>query len=153
MSLLYTWQRGPQMTWNPAEFPLVEDNIRWRPYQRWDLRLTKSLFRSGNYETVFYIDVSNLFNTHNMTVFSGQTDANITDENWAWDGHRWWRTERRDYLESLGYSAENQNPDGSFNNTIGKPGNWKDGDIDLPAFTPFTFLEQRDIYFGVRFYF
>ena len=70
---------------------------------------------------------------------------------WSW--RWWWRTERRDYLESLGYSAENQNSDGSFNNTIGKPGNWKDGDIDLPAFTPFTFLEQRDIYFGVRFYF
>ena len=100
-----------------------------------------------------WIDVSNLFNTHNMTVFSGQNDANITDENWAWDGHRWWRTERRDYLESLGYSAENQNPDGTFNNTIGKPGSWKDGAIDLPAFTPWTFLEQRDIYFGVRFYF
>ena len=153
VNLLYTWQRGPQMTWNPAEFPLVEDNIRWRPYQRWDLRLTKSLFRSGTYETVFYIDVSNLFNNRNMTVFSGQNDANITDENWAWDGHRWWRTERRDYLESLGYSAENQNPDGTFNNTIGKPGTWKDGAIDLPAFTPWTFLEQRDIYFGVRFYF
>ncbi|MCH8962491.1 MAG: hypothetical protein IH820_14545, partial [Bacteroidetes bacterium] len=126
---------------------------RWRAYQRWDLRLTKSLFRSGTYETVFYIDVSNLFNSHNMTVFRNQADANITDENWAWDGHRWWRTERRDYLESLGYSAENQNPDGSFNNTIGKPGSWKDGAIDLPAFTPWTFLEQRDIYFGVRFYF
>ena len=148
LSLSYTWRRGRQFTWNPAEFPLVEDNLRWRPYQRWDLRLTKSLFRSGNYETAFYIDVSNLFNNRNISSFSGtEVDASSS---WPWDGHKWWKTERRDYMESLGYTAENQNQDGTFENTIGDPGDWDDDVIDLPAYSPWTFLERRDIFFGVK---
>ncbi len=151
LSLSYTWRRGRQFTWNPAEFPLVEDNLRWRPYQRWDLRLTKSLFRSGNYETAFYIDVSNLFNNRNISSFSGtEVDASSS---WPWDGHKWWKTERRDYMESLGYTAENQNEDGTFDNTIGDPGDWDDDVIDLPAYSPWTFLERRDIFFGVKLYF
>ncbi|HKJ66847.1 MAG TPA: carboxypeptidase regulatory-like domain-containing protein, partial [bacterium] len=48
MSLLYTWQRGEAFTWNPNNYPLVEDNVRWRPYQRWDFRLRKSLFQAGS---------------------------------------------------------------------------------------------------------
>ncbi len=148
LSLSYTWRRGRQFTFNPAEIPLVEDNVRWRPYQRWDLRLTKSLFRSGNYETAFYIDVSNLFNNRNMNGFSGTDVGGSTS--WAWDGHRWWKRERLDYLESLGYTAENQNEDGTFENTIGVPGDWDNDAIDLPAFTPWTFLERRDIFFGIK---
>ncbi len=151
LSLSYTWRRGRQFTWNPAEFPLVEDNVRWRPYQRWDLRLTKSLFRSGNYETAFYIDISNLFNNRNISGFSG-TDVDASSS-WPWDGHKWWKRERLDYMESLGYTAENQNADGTFNNTIGDPGDWDDDAIDLPAYTPWTFLERRDIFFGVKLYF
>ena len=149
VSLSYTWRRGRQFTWNPAQIPLVEDNVRWRPYQRWDLRLTKALFRSGNYETAFYIDVSNLFNNRNMNTFSG-SDVDANDTNWSWDGHKWWNTERRDYMESLGYTAENQNEDGTYDNTIGVPGDWDNDAIDMPAFTPWTFLESRDIFFGIR---
>ena len=153
LGLSYTWRRGARFTYNPAEFPLVEDNMRWRPYRRWDLRLSKSLFRTGTYQTVFYVDVSNLFNTRNMTAFSGEANVSGWDSGWGWDSHRWWRTERRDYLESLGYTAENQNRDGTFDDTIGRPGDWKDDAIDMPAFSPWTFLERRDIFFGVRLHF
>ncbi len=151
VSLSYTWRRGRQFTWNPASVPLVENNLRWSPYQRWDLRLTKSLFRVGSYGTSLYIDISNLFNTRNLSPFPG-TDVD-GDGGWAWNGHRWWRSEVRDYMESLGYSAENQvagDPEGKFNNTIGKPGDWENDQIDLPAFSPWSFLEHRDIFFGVK---
>ncbi len=151
VSISYTWRRGRQFTWNPASVPLVEDNLRWRPYERWDLRLSKSLFRAGNYETAFYIDISNLFNTRNLSSFLG-SDVDGSS-GWAWDGHKWWKSEVRNYMESLGYSAENQvpnDPDGAFQNTIGKPGDWNDDAIDLPAFSPWSFLERRDIFFGLR---
>ncbi len=151
VSLTYTWRRGRQFTWNPAQVPLVEDNLRWNPYQRWDMRLTKSLFRAGSYETSFYIDVTNLFNMRNMSSFSGSDLDNHVG--WAWDSHKWWKSERRDYMESLGYTAENQvpaDPDGNFNNTIGTPGDWNNDQIDLPAFSPWTFLERRDVFFGIR---
>ena len=148
LSLSYTWRRGRQFTWNPARIPLVEDNVRWRAYQRWDLRLTKSLFRSGSYQTAFYIDVSNLFNNRNINSFSGSdVDASTS---WPWDGHKWWKRERLDYMESLGYTVDNQNQDGTFENTIGVPGDWDNDAIDLPAYSPWTFLERRDIFFGIR---
>jgi len=162
INLLYTWRRGEAFTWNPATYPLVEDNVRWRPYRRWDLRFNKTLFKKGTISSVIYIDVTNLFNNRNMTVFSGHTDPNVTDENWAWNGHRWWKNQGRNYLESLGYTAENQNEDGSFNYTSGDPGDWSETDcelgtggdcIDMPEFTPWTFLGRRDIFFGIRFYF
>lgn len=156
ISVLYTWRRGSSFTWNPAEFPLVEDNMRWRPYQRFDLRLNKTLFSSGRFETTFYLDVVNLFNTKNMTVFDdfgSAGDPTTDDQDWAWDGHRWWNNQKLHYLESLGYSAENQNRDGTFNNTIGRPGDYKDERIDLPDFSPMLFLEARDIFFGIKVYF
>ena len=67
-------------------------------------------------------------------------------------------------MESLGYTAENQIAacdagdgkclmKGRFKNTTGSPGDWKDDDIDLPAFSLWTFLGKRDIYFGLKVYF
>ena len=159
VSLLYTWQRGQSFTWNPAEFPLVEDNLRWKAYQRFDLRLTKDIFSVGGFDAQFYIDITNLFQNRNMTQFrrggdgTDLDDPTIRDRNWAWDGHRWWRTEVQDYLFSLGYTPDNQNPDGSFNNVKGDVGDWKDDSIDRAAFTPWEFLGKRDIFFGVKFYF
>jgi len=155
-SLLYYWRRGAQFTWNPAGIPLVENNLRYTPYTRWDFRFTKELFSKGSFRSVFYIDIRNLFNNKNMNKPSGglqdvQVEGHYDD--FGWDGNQWWKTERRDYMESLGYTAENEQPDGSFVNTIGRPGDWKDERIDLPAWTSWTFLEKRDIWFGFKVYF
>ena len=149
LNLLYTWQRGKRFTWNPEQIPLVEDNIRWRPYERWDLRLTKSLFNSGRFRSTFYIDVTNLFNQRVMTPFGGASDddqANREDEGWAWSSHQWFRNQEQIYMESLGVTV---NEDGSINGDL-RPGDWKDSQIDLPDFTPWTFLGRRDIFFGIR---
>jgi hypothetical protein len=162
-SLLYFWKRGNQFTWNPKEIELVEDNLRWKAYERWDLRLTKQLVSHGDFRTEFYIDVINLFNNKNMTHprgIDGNNDGrtarensdNFTDDDFAWNGHRWWNTEVRDYLESMGYTDANQDLEGNFKNTNGSPGDYGKG-IDMPAFTPYTFLESRDIFFGFKFYF
>jgi hypothetical protein len=149
VNLLYTWQRGRRFTWNPESIPLVENNIRWRPFKRWDLRLTKGLFEAGRFRTSFYIDVTNLFNQRNMTPFNagGDDDTdNREDENWAWSGHQWFRNQEQIYMESLGITVQ---PDGSIDGDL-RPGDWEESGIDLPDFTPFTFLGRRDIYFGIR---
>ncbi len=169
LNILYTWQRGPQFTWNPAGFPLVENNVRWRPYQRFDLRLNKTLFSKGTVESVFYLDVSNLLNNRNMTIYQGGIDPNSRNNNWAWDGHQWFRNQFRDYMYSLGYDQVNQTAAcdptdlescgaGNFENPKGKPGDWceegaSDCEINMPDFTPWTFLGRRDIYFGIKLYF
>ncbi len=151
LNLLYTWQRGKRFTWNPEDIPLVENNIRWRPFKRWDLRLTKELFTAGRFRTSFYLDVTNLFNQRNMTPFRvGQDDDddqfNREDENWAWSGHQWFRNQEQIYMESLGITV---NTDGSIDGDL-RPGDWEEDQIDRPDFTPFTFLDRRDIFFGVR---
>jgi hypothetical protein len=156
-SLMFSWQRGSQFTWNPAGFPdaLVDNNLRWNPYKRWDLRFSKDLFTSGTLRSVFYVDVRNLFDNRTMNRFSGSQGADLGDSagnGWAWDGHKWWKTERDDYMFSMGYTSENMNSDGTFDNTTGNPGDYGD-DIDMPGFSSYTFLEKRDIWFGFRVYF
>lgn len=145
LSFMYQWKRGSQFTWNPAGIPYVENNLRWRGDRRVDMRLRKQVFKTGGIESIFYVDVFNLFNQRNMIApwnskYRGR---------WAWDLHDWWNHEFVDYMESLGYTDENENRDGSFS-TDQMPGDYKGENIDMPAFTPWTFLEKRDIFFGLK---
>ncbi|NOZ57850.1 MAG: TonB-dependent receptor [Calditrichaeota bacterium] len=150
IGLLYNWKRGRHFTWNPAKIPLVEYNMRWKPYQRWDLRFQKELASLFGVRSYLYIDVINLFNNKNMTYFSRWQNDVSTRADWAWDGHKWWKNQVQNYLYSLGYTSENENTDGTFKNTTGRPG---DNKGDLPGFTPWLFLEKRDVFFGIRLYF
>lgn len=149
LDLMYKWQRGEQFTWNPNNYPLVENNVRWRPYQRWDLRFRKQLFTRGTVTAQFYMDIFNVFNNKNMT----RPDQPDVNAGLAWDSHKWWNNQFRNYMESLHMTV---NPDGSI---TGKdrpgdyPRNGKKDYIDMPDFTPLTFLEKRDIYFGINFLF
>jgi len=148
LNFLYTWRDGEKFTWNPQGIPYVEDNIKWRPYQRTDLRFTKRLFRKWGIEPVFYIDVLNLFNNKNMNTPRGYDYNNSVnrvltgvDNTWAWNDHRWWKNEFKNYMNSLKIDEGD------------RPGDYKTGDKDyiaMPGFTPWTFLEKRDIYFGLK---
>ncbi len=166
MSLLYTWQRGGAFTYNPAGLPdvLVEDNLRWKAFQQTNLRFSKDLLTAGSFRSVFYVDVTNLFNNKNMTHWKGNlgdggssqgnSGAANTDDQWAWSGHKWWSNEEKRYLEAMGYTPDNMNDDGTFSNTTGTPGD-DIGSVEdgMPHFTPWTFLGLRDIFVGIRIYF
>lgn len=177
LNLRYVYRRGNSFTWNPKDLPLVERNVRWKGYQRVDLHLSKDVFGFGS----IYLDITNLLNRGNMTHNSGSDIS--TSQNWAWEGHDWWSDELREYMFSLGYTAENQSQDrhGTFDKAVALPGTgelvtWKDGKvtdpnaekygaeikaatdgayntIKMPGFTTWTFLESRDIYIGIRFNF
>ncbi len=147
LDLLYKWQRGEQFTWNPQDYPLVENNIRWRPYQRWDMRLRKPIFSRGTVTASLYLDVKNLFNNKNMTR-GPWADWGVTGY-WAWDAHKWWNNEFRSYMESLDLEVQK---DGSIKGDD-RPGDYAADYIDLPAFTSWSFLEKRDVFFGVSFRF
>ena len=151
LNLFYTWKRGERFTWNPAEIPLVDNNLRWSNYRRWDLRLTKELFNRGTVRTSFYVDVRNLFNQRTLQYWQGDTDV-FDEASFAWDGQKWFSDTRVNYMNSIGYTAENQNEDGSFN-TDHDPGDWQGDDVALPPWDSFRFFERRDVYFGLRFAF
>jgi hypothetical protein len=149
LGLLYFRRAGETFTWNPDAIPYVEDNIRWRPYQRTDMRFKKRLFKKWNIEPEVYVDVTNLFNTKNLSGVRGYDydTGNFTkvltgiDDTWAWDDHKWWSNEFIDYMYSLDIDGGD------------RPGDYKTDDkdyINMPGFTPWTFLEKRQIFFGIR---
>ncbi len=148
LNFLYYWRAGEVFTWNPKGIPYVEDNIRWRPYQRTDMRFTKRLFHKWGMETVFYVDVFNVFNNKNMTYpddYSYGDNRVLTgvNGNWAWNDHKWWNGEFRAYMNSLDIEGGDRPGDYPTDS------NGKDY-IVMPSFTPWTFLEKRDIFFGIK---
>ncbi len=211
VNLLYTWKRGAAYTWNPENLPsfLVQDNTRYAPYTRFDLRATKNLWSQGRYDVLFYVDVTNLFNNKNLTPFAGDQDV-TNDRGWAWDSHKWWKNQVTDYMYSLDLYVTQQGevkgkdrpgdyPKDPLNYTytpinrvadinqvventiragefyydratdrylVYDSGAWQNADmskvdkvlkdksyIKMPGFTPWSFLEKRDIFFGVKLYF
>jgi len=149
LNILFFWKRGQQFTWNPDQIPYVDNNVRWAPRQHTDLRFSKILFRTqNNVNASFYIDVTNLFNHKWMTPpFEDHYYGH-----WAWDIHDWWSHEFEDYMNSLDLEIQR---DGSIKGDD-RPGGYKTSDkqyIDMPAFTPWTFLFKRDIFFGIKFEF
>lgn len=145
LNLTFFWQRGSQFTWNPDNIPYVENNVRWRPRQHVDLRFTKQLFVRKNVTTAFYLDVTNLFNYKWLT----PPFADHYYGHWAWDIHDWWNHEFEDYMNSLDLEVQR---DGSIKGKD-RPGDYKTTGkeyIDMPAFTPWSFLFKRDIFFGIK---
>ena len=135
---------GEKFTWNPKGIPYVEDNMRWRAWQMVDLRFTKRLFKFKGIEPVFYIDVFNLFDTKNMIMpdidYVSSTDTRIDEasSDWVWDPGGYWKNEFVEYMNSLDLDGGD------------KPGDWKGDHIKLPHSTFWTFLNKRDIFFGIR---
>ena len=101
----------------------------------------------------------NLFNNKNMSYPRGYRYNNSVNRvltgvsgTWAWNDHRWWKNEFVKYMNSLDIEVGS---DGSISGSQ-RPGDypegWPDdnGEIVMPGFTPWTFLEKRDIFFGIQ---
>ncbi len=154
ISLLANWKAGAYATYNPKNIPGVVDNVRWKDRYSFDLRASKT-FSLRSYQIHFYLDIINLFNTRYLN-FAGF--ANIFDY--------------YDYLESLRLPWEEGAQKG--NDKIGdvrpdgvayEPYDPTDPSkseadlqrildtkayIDMPNFRALTFLNPRDITFGIR---
>jgi hypothetical protein len=171
LNVIFNWRDGEKFTWNPLGIPNVLDNIKWRAYKRVDLRFTKRLPRVAGIEPVFFMDVLNVFNFKNMTHPTGYTYQTLADGSrgpmtgsgnslgWSSSGaHYWWTNEFVNYMKSLDLK---ENPDGSISGADlpgDYPANWpnqsaeggKRSYIVMPNYTSYTFLEARDIFFGIR---
>ncbi|MDZ7263054.1 MAG: TonB-dependent receptor [candidate division KSB1 bacterium] len=154
LNLLASWRAGAYATYNPHNIPGVVDNVRWRDNYNFDMRLTKS-FKLARYELQAYLDITNVFNLKflNYAGFANNYDY-------------------LDYMESLHFSWESGSEHG--HDRIGdyrKPGvkyeAYDPSDptktkedlkrildtkayIDMPNLTYFTFLNPRDIKFGLK---
>ncbi len=158
-NILANWKAGAYYTYNPNSIPGIIDNVRFRDYHNVDLRIAKQ-FKFSRFEVQLYTDIRNLFNVKHFS-FAGFSD----------------NYDRINYLESLRLSWEegdqkgndkigDRRPDGvAFDPLEPNPNNdpeitarnkeriSKKSYIDMPNIEALTFLNPRDIFFGIKFTF
>jgi outer membrane receptor protein involved in Fe transport len=154
LNILATWRAGAYETYNPHNIPGLVDNVRWKDYYNVDMRLAKT-FRIRNWDVQLYVDVTNVFNIKRLS-YAGFSDY----------------YDYVDYLESLHFPWETGPEHG--NDRIGdyrkegvKYERYDPSDptktkadlerilktkayIDMPNLTYFTFLDPRDVKFGIK---
>lgn len=155
-SFVASWTSGYYFTWaGGGSIPGIENNVQWQDYSNVDLRISKSFHIMGVNLQIF-ADISNLFNYKYMTGY-GFFDGNDYNA----------------YMKSLHLPAEIGDPLG-YGNIPGddKPGDARTGPyipwdpnasqsqkdewtknksyIDMPNQEYFTFLNPRDVFWGLK---
>jgi len=135
----YYWQKGETIQWQG-------NDITWRPYQNTNIHIEKSLFTSNFISAKFYVNIYNLFNNKNMIApmnYLYDDHGNVTGagSSLTWNGFSWWQNEFNKYMNSLDIVGGDRPGD--------YPHDGKKSYIDMPGFTPWTFLEKRDVFVGL----
>lgn len=157
LNLVGTWNSGFYFTWTGgSSIPGIENNVQWKDSWNVDMRLSKTFSFAGANVQLF-MDVTNLFNMKYMTLY-GFVDT-------------------QDYLnymkslhlpgeigDQLGYGniAGSDRP-GDYRTVPYEPYDPNDPDearrqrmldtkayIDMPNQETFTFLNPRDIFYGIK---
>ncbi len=156
LTVLANWRSGSYETFNPQKLPGVVDDVQWLDWHTVNLRIGKT-FRIKAVAVQAYADVSNLLNYKYMS------EAGFADE-----------FDRRAYLESLNFDWEegvehghdrlgmyrpasvaydplepNPNNDPAIKARNDKRKKDKSY-IDMPNITELTFLNPRNVQFGLR---
>ena len=156
-SLIFNYKAGAFETYNPQGLPGVSDNVQWRDTYSTDARIIKR-FSFDNIKLDLFLDINNLFNNKFLS-YAGFSDY----------------YDYVDYLESLRFPWEKGKENGS--DRIGDYREWsteyepynpidwenptdaetkileKKSYIDMPNIKSVSFLNPRDIFFGVNVYF
>ena len=160
LSVLAYWRAGSYYTYNPYNKPGVLYNTRWRDYHKFDLRLNKT-FRLKTfgleYDIQFFMDVNNLFNMKYLSWagFSDRYDREdyLRSLNFSWEeGVEHGHDKIGDYRPAgVAYDPLEPNPDNDPQITArNKKRKEKKSYIDMPNIKAFTFLNPRDVVFGIK---
>jgi hypothetical protein len=158
LSVMPTWKRGAQFTYNPASIRNLQNNMRWPDYYMVDMKLSKA-FNIAGFRATFYMDVKNVFNTKVNWMNEGWCfrDSDVRDADVE-------GTDAQNYLNSL-HLPEWDSPEYDVlrekNPGLFIPGNDKVGDlrskdksyINDPDNPEFLYGLPRDIWFGISFNF
>jgi len=157
LNILAVWRSGYHFTWTGGgSIPGIENNVQWKDYYNIDLKFSRN-FKIGKANVQFFVDISNVFNFKYMTNY-GFVDS----------------PDYLAYMKSLHLPAKVGDELGYGN----IPGNDRPGDyrtvpyeaydpddpdearkkrildtkayIDMPNQQFFTFLDPRDIFWGMR---
>ncbi len=131
LNVKHEYRSGATFTWNPNRLPGVQNNVRWRPHQNTDLRLSK-LFEVAGVSTEIYMEVYNVFNVKELTHYLRSL---LLPNLKVWDN----------YMNSLKLPEEggSDQPGDYTQSYIQLP-----GDQDIPR--QLLFLNPRSFFFGVH---
>jgi hypothetical protein len=157
VNLIASWSSGFYFTYTGgSSIPGIENNLQWKDSWNVDMRLSKT-FGIAGVNLQFFMDITNLLNLKYMSQY-GFFDGQDYDN----------------YMKSLHLPAELGDPLGSWNVAgSDRPGDYRtvayepydpnDPDpahkqyvldnkayIDMPNLETFTFLNPRDIFYGIR---
>jgi len=162
VNVLADWMSGMYDTYNPNSIPGVVDNVRWADWYNVDLRLSKTVHFSA-YEVQLYMDVTNVFNFKHLVDtrtgyapgFSNTYDYQdyLASLCFPWmEGDKKGNDQIGDYRPNgVAYDPLEPNPTNdpaiTAKNNARKD---KKSYIDMPDITSTTFLNIREISFGIR---
>lgn len=131
LNFTHEYRSGRTFTYNPKGLPGVNNNVRWRPHQNTNMRLSKGI-NIGGIMCQLYMEVYNLFNVKEL-------NPNLRSLLLPY------LKLYNDYLDSLVLPEEGGSD---------QPGDYKADYIKLPAPgnipTQMLFNAPRDVFFGVR---
>ncbi len=161
-NFLVSWSSGTYFSWTgpggvSGQYP---NNIQWKDYFNVNMRLSKA-FSVGPTRIELFVDINNLLDTKHMSYRAGFADQNDYD----------------DYMKSLHLPEEYRKFGTGYDFVAGddKPGDYRTGEyhawdpnasqaqkdewtknksyIDMPNLSYLTFLNPRDVFWGLRFSF
>ncbi|MCD6361795.1 MAG: TonB-dependent receptor, partial [Armatimonadetes bacterium] len=137
ITFLAKYKSGRHFTWDPVPPFTKEDNIQWKSYYNFDLRISKDIQYRRTNITIF-ADIYNVFDIKYLTGLGFRDEYDF-----------------RDYMRSLHLPMYN---DPKYKNAGYIPGNDKPGDvrskdkpyIDMPDINFMAWNPPRSVVFGLR---
>jgi len=157
LNILATWRAGRHFTWTGGgSIPGIENNVQWRDYYNVNMKFSRN-FHIGSADIQLFVDIFNIFNLKYMTNYgfvdsqdyiaymkSLHLPAKIGDE--LGYGNIPGNDRPGDY-RTVPYEPYDPNdPDKERQQRILKTKAY----IDMPNQQFFTFLDPRDIFWGIR---
>jgi len=164
LNVLAEWKTGRYETFNPNDIPGIENDVQWRDYHNFDLRISR-VFNVQKFDIQLYLDITNIFNAKHMTAglrdtrnyagFADKYDYNnyLESLNFSWeDGVEHGNDKLGDYRPpGIAYDPLDPNPD---NNSEIKAENDRrkknKSYIDMPNIQSMVFLNPRRYTFGIK---
>ena len=156
VNILADWKAGAYETYNPHNIPGIVDNVRWKDWYNVDARISK-LLRFGRVAVELFADIRNVFNFKHLSraAFSDKYDYldYLESLNFSWEkGVEHGNDKIGDYRpEGVAYDPLEPNPNNDPEIAARNARRKKNKSyIDMPNFKSLTFLNPRDVFWGVR---
>jgi CarboxypepD_reg-like domain/TonB-dependent Receptor Plug Domain len=139
LDFLFQYKSGEYFTWEPVPPYTEENNVQWKSYYNFDLRINKR-FRVSRYNMSLFADITNLFDIKYLRPFAGFSDEG----------------DMRDYYNSLHLPIYSQEKYKTQGYTAGndKPGDVRSSDkpyINMPNIDFISWNPPRSVLFGLIF--